>query len=146
MSANIAKRFAVLIIALASLGVAYAVTSSYVTLHNTGTVKGIGVGVYWDSGCTQQVTSIDWGLTDPGAVKNVTVYIRNEGNAPITLSLQTANWNPSNAPNYISLAWNYAGQTIAVNQAIGVVLSLSIASSVESIAAFSFDIIISAVG
>jgi hypothetical protein len=146
MSANIAKRLGVIIVALASLGVAYAVTSSYVTLHNTGTVKGIGVGVYWDSGCTQQVTSIDWGLTDPGAVKNVTVYIRNEGNAPITLSLQTANWNPSNGPNYISLTWDYAGQTIGVNQAIAVVLSLSIASNVESIAAFSFDIIISAVG
>jgi hypothetical protein len=82
-------------------------------------------------------------MVEPGAVKNVTVYIRNEGNAPITLSLQTSNWNPSNVADYISLSWNYNGQTINANQVIAVTLSLSISSNIQGITLFSFDIIIS---
>jgi hypothetical protein len=113
-----------------------------VYLSSVGTVKALGVGVYWDNACSQAVSSIDWGLAEPGAVKNVTVYNRNEGNAPITLSLQTSNWSPANASDYISLSWNYGGQTIGPNQVVAVTLSLSISSSIEGITTFSFDIVI----
>jgi hypothetical protein len=131
---------------VASMVVVYGLMSASVYLQSVGTVKALGVGVYWDSGCSQTVSSIDWGLAEPGAVKNVTVYMRNEDNAPITLSLQTANWNPPNAADYISLSWNYNGEMIDLNQVIGVTLSLSISSSITGITSFSFDIIISAVG
>ena len=139
-------KVSIMAIVLASMAVVYALTSVSVSLRSVGNIKALGVGVYGDSGCTQSVSSIDWGLAEPGAVKNVTVYIRNEGNAPITLSLQTANWNPANAANYISLSWSYGGQTISPNQVVGVTLSLSISSSITGITSFSFDIIISAVG
>lgn len=133
-------------IVLASMTVAYSITTGYVSLHSTGTVKGIGVGVYTNSSCTQRVTSLDWGMAENGTVKTTTVYIRNEGNTPVTLSLQTANWSPSNASTYISLTWNYSGSAIGVNNGVVVVLSLSIASNIQGIPAFNFDIIISAVG
>jgi len=135
-------KIGVFAIVLASIAVVYALTSVSVHLSSVGTVKALGVGVYWDSGCSQTVSSIDWGLAEPGAVKNVTVYIRNEGNAPITLSLQTANWNPANAADYISLSWNYGGQTIGANQVVAVTLSLSISSNIQGITTFSFDIVI----
>jgi hypothetical protein len=139
-------KIGVVAIVLASMAVVYALTSVSVYLSSVGTVKALGVGVYWDSGCSQTVSSIDWGLAEPGAVKNVTVYTRNEGNAPITLSLQTANWNPPNAADYISLSWNYSGQTIAANQVVAVTLSLSISSSIQGITSFSFDIAITGSG
>jgi hypothetical protein len=135
-------KIGVVVIVLASIAVVYALTSVSVYLSSVGTVKALGVGVYWDSGCSQTVSSIDWGLAEPGAVKNVTVYMRNEGNAPITLSLQTANWNPANATNYISLSWNYGGQTIGANQAVAVTLSLSISADIQGITTFSFDIVV----
>jgi hypothetical protein len=131
---------------LASIAVVYALTSVSVYLSSIGTVKALGVGVYWDNGCSQAVSSIDWGLADPGSVKNVTIYIRNEGTAPITLSLQTSNWNPPNAANYISLSWNYNGQAINANQVIAVTPSLSVSPNIQGITSFSFDITISAVG
>ena len=127
---------------VASMAVAYGLISVSVRLSSVGTVKALGVGVYWDSGCSQTVSFIDWGLAEPGTVKNVTVYIKNEGNAPITLSLQTANWNPSNAADYISLSWNYNGQTIGPNQVAAITLSLSISSNIQGITTFSFDIVI----
>jgi len=127
---------------VASMVVVYGLMSASVHLQSVGTVKALGVGVYWDNVCSQTVPSIDWGSAEPGAVKNVTVYIRNEGNAPITLSLQTANWNPTNATNYISLSWNYGGQTIGPNQVVAVTLSLSISADIQGITTFSFDIVI----
>jgi hypothetical protein len=135
-------KIGVFAIVLASIAVVYALTSVSVYLNSVGTVKALGVGVYWDNGCSQAVSSMDWGLAEPGAVKNVTVYIRNEGNTPITLYLQTSNWNPTNAADYISLSWNYSGQTIGANQVVTVTFSLSISSNIQGITTFSFDIVI----
>jgi hypothetical protein len=133
---------AILTIFAASVMVVYGLTSTSVRLSSSGYVKALGVGIYWDSACSQTVSGIDWGSSEPGAVKNVTVYMRNEGTAPITLSLQTANWNPTNAADYISLSWNYSGQTIDPNQVLAVTLSLSISSNIQGITTFSFDIVV----
>jgi len=135
-------KIGVFAIVLASIAVVYALTSVSVYLSSVGTVRAVGVGVYRDSICSQSVSVIDWGSVEPGAVKNVTVYVRNEGNTPTTLSLQTANWNPANATSYISLSWDYNGQTIDLSQVIGVTLSLSISSIIEGITTFSFDIVV----
>jgi hypothetical protein len=56
--------------------------------------------------------------------------------------LQTSNWNPPNAADYISLSWNYGGQTIGANQVLAVTLSLSISSNIQGITTFSFDIVV----
>jgi hypothetical protein len=96
------------------------------TVSSGGSVKGIGVGIYWDSACSSTVSSINWGVLDPGSNITVTVYVRNEGNAPATLSQTTQNWNPSTASSYLTLRWNYAGQTMSVNQVLQVKLTLII--------------------
>jgi len=116
------------------------------TISNAGSVKAIGVGVYWDQACASPVTSIDWGFLEPGSNKSVTVYIRNEGNTVASLAISTSNWNPSNASNYMTLSWDYGGQTLNVSEVIKVVLTLSVSATVEGINNFSFDITISATG
>jgi len=113
-------------------------------ISNTGSVKTVGVGVYWDSGLTNKVSSIDWGMLEPGSNVTKTVYIRNEGNAAATLSMATSNWNPSNTSNYLTLTWNYSGQTLNVNEAVQVKLTLTASSSIAGITSFSFDITITA--
>jgi len=116
------------------------------TVSNVGAVKAIGVGVYWDQACTNGVTSINWTMIEPGSNVSKTCYIRNEGNSASTLSLQTSNWNPSEAADYIDLSWDYGGQTINPEEAVRVILTLSVSSSIQDITSFSFDIIISATG
>jgi len=116
------------------------------TVGSTGAVKGVGVGVFWDSKCTNRVSSINWSLVEPGSLNNATVYIRNEGNAPVTLSLKTENWNPISASNNLTLNWNYAGQNISPNEAVQVKLTLVVSSSIKGITNFSFDIIITGTG
>ncbi len=111
-------------------------------ISNAGEVKAIGVGVYWNSDGTNEVTSINWGILEPGSSTNRTCYIQNEGNSASTLSMNTTNWDPTNASDYISLTWDYDGQLVNPDEIIPVVLTLAISGSVTGITGFSFDIII----
>jgi len=116
------------------------------TISNTGSIEAIGVGIYWDQSCTDTVTSINWGILEPDSNVTRTLYIRNEGNTESTLSMATSNWNPSNASNYMTLSWDYEGQTLNANEVIEVKLTLSISASIVGITSFSFDITIAAHG
>ncbi len=111
---------------------------------NAGTVEAVGVGVYWDSGCSKAVSSIDWGVLTQGGTKNVTVYVRNEETENVTLSVITNNWSPSNAVNFMALSWDYAGNLIASSEIVEIKLTLSISSDIREITSFRFDIIIEA--
>jgi len=134
------------VLAIGIYGIALSAVQSAKMIPSAGTVKGVGVGIYWNLGCTNQTSSISWGLLDPGSNKTVTVYIRNEGNAVVTLSKTTQNWSPPTASDYISLDWNYAGQTLNVNQVLQTKLTLVVSSSISGITSFSFDTIITATG
>jgi len=116
------------------------------SITNVGTMKTVGVGVYWDAALTNQVSSINWGVLEPGSNKTVSVYIRNEGNSAVTLSLQTSNWNPTNASTHMTLSWDYNGQSINVGSSILVKLTLSVSASISGINNFSFDIVIIGTG
>ena len=116
------------------------------TINSLGSVKGIGVGIYWDSASTSQVSSINWGLIDPGSNKTVTIYVRNEGNAAVTLSRTAQNWNPTTSSGYMTLNWDYLGQTLSVNQVLLIRLILVVSPAASGITNFTFDIIITATG
>jgi hypothetical protein len=137
---------AILIAALFTLALAaYAILQSSVRINNQGTVKALGVGVYWDGNCTNPVSLINWGTVEPGSTNNVTIYVRNEGNTAANISMATENWNPSNAPNYLTLNWNYNGQQLNPSEAVQITLSLTVSSSIQGIENFSFDILVSAI-
>jgi hypothetical protein len=112
------------------------------TISNVGSLKAIGVGVYWDSSCTSAVSSIDWGALEPGVTKNFTIYVRNEGNVQVRLSMTISNWNPSSASSYIELTWNRENHVLTAGSVVSAVLTLSVSSSISGITSFSFDIII----
>jgi len=144
--ATAALTLVVYILTLCLVGPAMSAVQTNRTISNVGAVKAIGVGVYKEQACTSIVTSIDWGTIEPGSNVNKTYYIRNEGNSASTLSLQTSNWKPSEAANYIDLSWDYGGQSIAVGAVVRVTFTLSVSSSIQSITSFTFDITISATG
>jgi len=99
------------------------------TMPSVGEVKAIGVGIYWDQSCTTEVSS-------------VTVYIRNEGNSAANLTMNTSNWSPANASDYIDQSWDYEGQVISVNEVLEVTFTLIVSSEIQGISSFSFDIVI----
>jgi len=99
-----------------------------------------GIGIYSDSQGNTQLSSVSWGTLQPGASQNAICYIRNEGSTPITLSLEVSNWSPGSASNYFALSWNYNNQPINADQVVPITLTLSVASNIDGISTFGFDI------
>lgn len=112
------------------------------TLQSNGTVTAVNVGVYSDSSCTQNLTSIDWGSIYPGNSTTRIIYVKNTGSLPVTLSMTTGSWVPSNANTYISLSWNRGGTVLTAGQSTSATLTLSASSSAGNITSFSFNMII----
>jgi len=128
------------------LGTVSSLVQTNRTISSAGSITGIGVGIYWNSVCTNRTSSINWGLIDPGSNKTVTVFVRNEGNTAATLSKATGSWNPSTASSYLSLNWDYTGQNLSVNQVLKVKLTLTVSKTISGITSFGFDITIIATG
>lgn len=116
------------------------------TIPGTGSVKGVGLGVYWDLQCTNVTSSLDFGLLEPEDSKSFPLYLKNEGNSALTLNMTSENWNPTNAADDITLTWNREGQQISPDQVIDFVITLSVSETIEGISFFDFDIIISGTG
>ena len=140
------KQTAILIAVVAIALILGVIALNSVVLQNVGNVKAINVEVYWDSDCTDEVSLIDWGIMEPRTTENVTVYIMNTGNSDVMLSTDTINWSPSSASNYITLSWDYEGQSIGSSQVIQTTLMLSISPNIQGITSFSFDIVITGSG
>jgi hypothetical protein len=111
---------------------------------NQGSVKAVRVGVYSDSACTNNLTSINWGLLTPETSYTKDVWIKNIGNTRIMLNMTTEGWNPSYASNYITLSWDREGQLLNATQSFKAVLTLSVSTGITStnITDFSFTIVI----
>ena len=99
------------------------------TVPSTGSLRTIGVEIYWDQNSENRTESINWSDVWLGSSKNVTLYIRSVSNYKITLDLQVTNWSPSILSEYASLSWDYNGTTINPNEIIEVTLTLSIPKS-----------------
>jgi hypothetical protein len=129
-------------LALSLVGQVLSAVQTSKTVSNTGTVKAVGVGVYWNFGCTNPVTSIDWGTLEPGQTENQTIYIKNTSNVQVTLSMTKQNWNPTDASTYITCTWNSEGKSLNVNEVTSSVLTLTVRNNITGITNFSFDITI----
>jgi hypothetical protein len=97
----------------------------------------MGLGIYWDGGCTQNVTTIDFGkMWHPNEPTTLTkdIYIRNEGNVShtiywnSTLSSETENitdrwialWHGSTPLNETAIS---PGQTLTTNYHIDILVA-----------------------
>jgi hypothetical protein len=135
------------ILAVALVGtVAIALSASLLTasrtLPNSGNVTAVGVGVYWDSSCTNETSTINWGTLAPNSTKSVTLYIKNNGTVGVALSMATSGWNPAGAASYLSLSWNCTSYSLYHGNVVAAYLTLSVSPSVSGITSFSFDITI----
>ena len=99
-----------------------------------------GFEAYWDSRGTQRVTSIEWGALEPGANESITMFIKNKGKSPITLSYFLSNWQTTELETYLDLTWDYDGQIINFKEMIPVTFTLHAAENAQTIEHFNFDI------
>jgi hypothetical protein len=116
------------------------------TVAYANSMRGVGVGIYWDQDCTNRTLSLDWGLIEPDSNNNVMVYVRNEGDSAVSLWMETSSWTPSVALGYMTLIWTYSGRILGAGEVIPMELILNVSPTVSEITDFSFDIVITATG
>ena len=131
---------ALVITALALTVTTAAVLSNNQTVPLSGTINGVNLGVYSDSACTQTVTSLSVGTLNPGGTATQTVYVKNTGNIPETLTMTTGNWTPSGAGSSLTLSWNRQNTVLAAGASIQATLTLTAASNTGTITTFSCDV------
>ncbi len=106
----------------------------------------VTVELYYDSECTNPVSSIDWEMIEPGTSSNFTIYVKNLCETSVVLSLNTQNWDPSEAALYMFLDWNYTGAVLEPGDSIPIMLTLSVSEEATGINDFSFEIVVTGEG
>lgn len=155
-------KFGIFIFALCMMTSAVVLTSGLLTTKKTvsglgtvaivtgggggGTPQSLNINLYNDSACTKPLTTIQWGQFSPGGSKTQTIYIKNTGNVPATLSLTTDTWSPTNATTYLSITWNKESTSLAVGQSVAAAITLTVDSNITGITSFSCNINIVASG
>lgn len=124
----------IMIVAITSVAISTTVSilvneNSNLTVPSLGTVRTIGVEVYWDPNKENKTEVIDWSEIWLGSSKDVTIYIRSISNYEVTLELKVTDWNPDVVSDYMTLSWDYNGAPLSPNEMIEVTLSLSISNS-----------------
>jgi hypothetical protein len=127
-------------------GVTLAQQTFQAQIANYGTIKVIGVSMFWDNACTSKVTSITWGTIFPGSSTQNYVYVRNDGTATETLSLSYGNWTPATASSYLVLTWNCSNYALSPNAVICANLTLTVQPNITGVTDFSFMILVQATG
>ncbi len=122
-------------------GITIAALSANQTVPLAGTITAINLGVYTDSACTQNCTTLNAGTLSPGAIYTQTLYVKNTGNLPETLTMTVNNWNPTNANTYLTLTWNQQNVLLNPAQTVQGTLTLTVAPNTGSLTSFSCSII-----
>jgi hypothetical protein len=131
---------ALVITALALTLTTVAVLSSNQTVPLSGTINAVNLGVYTDNACTIPATSLNVGTLNPGGTATQTVYIKNTGNVPETLTMTTNNWTPSGAGSSLTLSWNRQNTVLNAGSSIQATLTLTAAANTGTLTNFSCDV------
>ena len=100
----------------------------------------------------QYLDNIEWYTITPGQYRNSsTIYFRNEGTVPLTVSFSPVDWVfhdaagnllPQSYSQYFTLTWNYDNSAIKVNEVRPLVFTLAVSSNLTDVASFSFNLVV----
>ncbi len=137
---------AAIIALIAVAGVLTATTLAVLSANKTvpygGTIATVNLGAFSDSACTNPVSTLDAGTLSPGGTSTQTIYIKNTGTVPETLTMTVSNWTPTNANTYLTLTWNRQNTVLNAGQSTPATLTLTAAANTGSLTTFSCNIIL----
>ena len=102
----------------------------------------IDIEIYANSACTQLMSTIDWGEIEAGGSSVTQLYVKNNGDTAVVLSLDSENWSSTTAMNNMNLSWNYDGSNIQPGQVKTVKITLTVDIDCPELSNFGFDVII----
>jgi archaellum component FlaG (FlaF/FlaG flagellin family) len=130
------------VIALILTGTVLAISTSGLlsasqSVPYNGTISAVNLAIYSDSSLTQNCTSLSTGAVNPGGTATQTIYIKNTGTIPETLTMTVNNWNPANASSSLTLSWDRQNYVLNPGQSIQGTLTLTAVSNTGNLSTFS---------
>jgi archaellum component FlaG (FlaF/FlaG flagellin family) len=135
-----------LVAAVLLTATALAVLLSTKTISNTGNIKAVNVSLYQDSSCTIPLSTLTWSNVEPNSSTVQTMYVKNEGTAPMTLNRTTNTWSPANASTYITATWNQENTIVNPGNNVQAIVTLTVSPSISGITSFTFTMVIKGTG
>jgi hypothetical protein len=74
------------------------------------------------------------------------MYLKNTGDAQLTLNMTTNGWSPTGVDSWMSLSWNRESTVLIAGNSIGATLTLTVSSGISGVTSFSVDIVITGTG
>ena len=110
-----------------------------------GTITTLNVELFLDQQGTQNCDSMSWGGIYAGESASKTIYVKNTGDATITLSMSITDWIPESADGPISMTWNRENYTLDPEETIQATLTLTISENTAGISNFGYKMLITGV-
>ena len=108
-------------------------------IKGTGKIATIGLEIYADAGCTQGISTIDWGVVNAGSTKSIGIFVKLTGNVKSYLTMNATNFVPSSAANYLYVYWDLEYQALLPGEVRQGTITLAVAANTIGIVDFSFD-------
>ena len=105
-----------------------------------GSIQTNNLEIYTNPDCTNNCTALNFGKLKPGQVTTQTIYLKNTENTSIILSMNTSQWNPAEAENWLVLSWNREGNIIKSKEVISATFTLDVNAKVEGFSNFNFNV------
>jgi len=102
----------------------------------------VEIDVYSDGECTSKLTQVEWGSIEAGSSIDRVMYVKNTGDAEVTLSLLTDSWDPVVAEDYMVVSWDYNGEELGSGEVVEITLTLTVEASISVLGEFHFDVVI----
>ena len=102
----------------------------------------IEIDVYSNQACTSSLTNVDWGEIEVGGDSNSVIYVKNNGDVYVVISIDSENWSSSTASNNMELSWDYNGIPIGPGEVRQITLTLSVDTDCPELSNFGFDIVV----
>ena len=145
--ARITKSTAVVILTIIGIALTSTTFASLSTNRSFNSAGGInvsaGLGVYSDSSCSTNLTTINWGNIAVGGNISQTIYVKNIGSGTsLALNMSTSNWNPTTARGNMTISWNQEGTRLLPGQSIPAIITLKVSPTIIDITNFNVQITI----
>jgi archaellum component FlaG (FlaF/FlaG flagellin family) len=107
-----------------------------------GTITSINVGLFLDQQTTVNCTSMSWGGVYAGESASKSIYVKNTGNAALTLSMRIIDWIPESADGPVSMSWNRENYILDPGEVVEARLTLSISENADGISNFGYKMLV----
>ena len=128
---------AIILLTITLILLALTTTAAAQSKPTKRTIISVNLGIYSDSACTKPQTTLNLGRMNPAGTTTQTIYIKNTGNVPETLTMTTNNWTPTNASLSLTLTWNKQNTVLNAGASIKATLTLKASANTGHLTTFS---------